>query len=436
MTNEADITAGVEISAQPAVSAPTDVRTHRVRRVFSVLLGILTIICLIASVVAVWARGVLFDSESVAVAADSALHQPETVDSLANYITDQIMLAVDVDQYIVGVLPPALDRLSPALVGGIRTVVQNRLTVLLSREEVRRLVTDVIERAHGRLMKLLRGDGGVTGVSVDNGEVSINLLPLLSRGLLAIQDLGVLADARVPVFTADGDPAEQQAELSVAIGRTLPADFGQLVVYRSEKLATAQDSLAAAQDALVIARRALWLLLVLTVVSFALCIGLAVRRGHTVMVLLFASAASMVVVRAIVRRVKAEAPTLVIDPGARAAVRITVNELTSGLLTAVSVLALSAVVAVIALYFSGDSKRAVALRGRAGSAGAGLGGLLAAHGDVVGIVAFAAAVFVIFFAGLSIFSIIVAALLGALGLWAMRSSSEATATTGASSTTT
>ena len=44
-------------------------------------------------------------------------------------------------------------------------------------------------------MKLLRGDGGVTGVSVDNGEVSINLLPLLSRGLLAIQDLGVLADA-------------------------------------------------------------------------------------------------------------------------------------------------------------------------------------------------------------------------------------------------
>ena len=79
-------------------------------------------------------------------------------------------------------------------------------------------------------------------MSVDNGEVSINLLPLLSRGLLAIQDLGVLADARVPVFTADGDPAEQQAELSVAIGRTLPADFGQLVVYRSEKLAIEQDA--------------------------------------------------------------------------------------------------------------------------------------------------------------------------------------------------
>lgn len=425
MTNEPDSTADTQLDAEPTAAAMQTARKHRVRRTFSVLVGIVAIVGLIASVVAIWARGVVFNSEKVAEAADSALQQPETIDSMATYLTDQIMVAIGVDQYVEGVLPDTLDRLTPALVGGIRTVVQNRLTVLLSRDEVRAVVVQIVERAHGRMMTLLRGDGGVSGVSIENGEVSLNLLPLLSRGMLAIQDLGVLDNATIPVFTADGDPAAQQAELSAAIGRDLPANFAQLVVYRSDKLSSAQESLARAQDALVIARRALWLLLAITVLAFAACIVLAVRRGRTAMVLLLASAAAMVVVRAIVRRIKAEAPTLVVEPGARAALRSTVDTLASGLLTAVTVLAILGVLAAIGLYLSGDSKRALALRGRAGSAGSGLGGVLAEHGDVVSIVAFAAAVVVVFFAGITVVTVVVALLLGALGLWALRSSTEA-----------
>ena len=431
MTNESDSPAAGQLEAEPAgatAAATQKVRKHRVRRAMSVLVGIVAIVCLIASVVAVWARGVLFNSETVAKAADTALQQPEVVDSMATYLTDQIMLAVDVDQYVVGVLPPALDRLSPALVGGIRTVVQNRLTVLLGRDEVRTLITQIIERSHDRLMNLLRGNGGVSGVSIKNGEVSLNLLPLLSRGMLAIQDLGVLESATIPVFTADGAPADQQAELSAALGRELPANFGQLVVYRSDKLSSGQESLARAQNALVLARRSLLALLAITVLAFVVCIALAVRRGRTAMVLLLASAASMIVVRAIVRRVKAEAPSLVTDPGARAAVRTTVATLSAGLLTAVTVLAILGVLAAIALYLTGDSKRAVALRGRAGSAGSGLGGILAAHGDVVGMLSFAAAVLVVFVAGITVITVVVVLLLGALGLWALRSSSEAAVT--------
>lgn len=429
MTNEFDPTNAVQVDAELAAAAATQkARKHRVRRTLSVLVGIVAIVGLIASVVAVWARGVVFNSEKVAKAADSALQQPETIDSMATYLTDQMMVAIGVDKYVEGVLPDALDRLTPALVGGIRTVVQNRLTVLLSRDEVRAIVVQVVERAHGRMMTLLRGDGGVSGVSIANGEVSLNLLPLLSRGMLAIQDLGVLDNATIPVFTADGDPAAQQAELSTAIGRDLPANFGQLVVYRSDKLSSAQQSLARAQDALVLARRALWLLLAITVLAFAACMVLSVRRGRTAIALLLGSAAAMIVVRAIVRRIKAEAPSLVVEPGARAALRSTVDTLVSGLLTVVTVLAILGVLAAIGLYVSGDSKRAIALRGRAGSAGSGVGGVLAAHGDVVSIAAFAAAVMVVFFAGITVVTVIVALLLGALGLWAMRSSSEAAVT--------
>lgn len=428
MTTDSDSTANVADVPAPTEAVSDKARKHRIRRSLSVLVGTVAIIGLIASVVAIWARGVVFNSEKVAKAADSALQQPETIDSLATYLTDQVMIAVGVDQYVTSVLPDSLDRLSPALVGGIRNVVQNRLTVLLSRDEVRDVVVQIVERAHGRMMRLLRGDGGVSGITIENGEVSLNLLPLLSRGLLAIQDLGVLESANVPVFTADGDPAAQQAELSAAIDRDLPSNFGQLVVYRSDRLSSAQDSLKAAQDALVLARRALWLLIAVTVLAFIGCLALSVRRRRTAVVLLLASAASMIVVRAIVRRVKAEAPTLVIEPGARAAVQSTVDTLTSALLTAVTVIAILGILAAIVLYLLGDSKRAVALRGRAGSAGGGVAGLLSAHGDVVGIAAFIAAVLLVFFAGITIVTTILALLLGLFAWWALRSSSEAAVT--------
>jgi len=56
--------------------------------------------------------------------------------------------------------------------------------------------------------------------------------------------------------------------------------------------------------------------------------------------------------------------------------------------------------------------------------GAGLdaGGLLTEHGDGVAIAAFGAALLLIFFAGLSIWSLVVAGLLAVAGLWAMRAS--------------
>lgn len=428
MTNEPESTSGVDLADDTAHVEPKKTRKHLVRRTFSVLIGIVAIVGLIASVVAVWARGVLFDSETVAKAADTALQQPETIDSMATYLTDQVLETVSVDQFVVNILPPSLSGLSAALVAGQRTVVKNRLTAVLSRDDVRTVVVREVERAHARMMTLLRGDGGFNVTSISNGEVSLNLLPLVSRGLIAIQDLGMFSDANIPVFTSDGDPVAQQAELSAAIGRDLPANFGQLVVYRSDKLSSAQQSLARAQDALVLAQRALWVLLAITVVAFAACMVLSVRRGRTAMVLLLASASAMIVVRAIVRRIKAEAPTLVVEPGARAALRSTVNTLASGLLTAVTVLAILGVLAAIGLYVSGDSKRAIALRGRAGSAGSGLGGVLAEHGDVVSIVAFAAAVMVVFFAGLTVVTLIVCLVLGAFGVWALRSTSEATVT--------
>ncbi len=393
--------------------------TRRLRGLFSALLGIVAVVGLLTSVVAVWARNVLFDAERVAAAVDTSLQNPEVTDALAVYLTDQIMEAVDAQQFVVGVLPSNLQRLAPALVGGVRSFVNDRLEKLLATDEVRTVITQLVERTHTALVRLLRGEIGLNGVSIDKGEVSVNLLPLLSRGLQRVQDLGLFERVDFPVFTADGDPAQQQAELEGLLNRQLPDAFGQLVVYKSDRLANAQESLKRAQEAVVLARRALVALLVTTVVAFAACLLVSVRRGRTALILLLASAATMLLTRAVINRVIAEAPTLAVQPGARAAIRSTVTTITQGLLTGVTLIALLGLVVAVGIALAGDSSLARSVRGRAGSAKSGVRGLVAGRGDAVAIAAFAAAVVVILIAGFGVGSLVVAAVLAVLGWWAM-----------------
>ena len=59
----------------------------KLRTVLSVTLGILAIVALIASTVALWARNTVLDSEKVADGVVAALQQPEVVDAAAAELT-------------------------------------------------------------------------------------------------------------------------------------------------------------------------------------------------------------------------------------------------------------------------------------------------------------------------------------------------------------
>ena len=132
------------------------------------------------------------------------------------------------------------------------------MTRALSSPEVQEIITQIVERAHSRAMDLLQGDGLSGAISAVDGEVTVNLLPLIGRGLTRLQELGLFDDLEIPDLSADGDPSEQIAELEEATGRDLPDDFGQLVVYQSDQLADRQASLESAQQTVALAKRAVW----------------------------------------------------------------------------------------------------------------------------------------------------------------------------------
>jgi hypothetical protein len=323
----------------------------RGRSIAAGVVGVLAVVCLLATTIAVWARVTLFNSDKVASIVGDALAQPDVDAALAEYITTQLFTAVDVDAAVSNVLPSSLTRLEPAIAGGIETVVERGLTTALGTEEVQELLTNLVRRAHEAAMRLLQGDGLVDGISVVNGEVQLNLLPLFARALTLLQNVGLFSNVQVPDLTRSGDPSEQIAELESALDRDLPPDFGQLVVYQSDRLADAQASLQSAQDALAFAKRAMWALIGLTIVLIVVALLLARNRWRAALLLGLGAIVAMILARTAINRVVDEAPDLVTSAGARAAVSSIVGDIGASLRRTVGlVLVVAALVALIALF--------------------------------------------------------------------------------------
>src|SRR5215204_5427144 len=200
----------------------------RARTVVASILGVLAVLLLVVTLIAVWARVTVFRSNVVASLVGDGLDEPEVQTGLANYVSEQVFTAVDVDTRLAEVL--------------------------------------------------------VDGINVSEGQVSLNLLPLIGRGLTALQSRGLFEELEVPTMTPDGDPDEQAAALSSALGRELPEGFGQLVVYEGEAVARAEESVENAQRTLVVAKRALWLIAIVCLLLIAAAIAVAPRRWRAAFV--------------------------------------------------------------------------------------------------------------------------------------------------------
>jgi len=322
-----------------------------VRSIAAGVLGVLAVVVLLPCTVAMWARATVFNTDKIGDAVAGALARPEVDDALAQWVTDQIVSAVDVDTAVSNVVPDQLSRLEPTIVAGVTQAVDRLMTRVISDPQVQEVIVNVAERAHSRLVKILEGGGITDGIKVVNGQVTVNLLPLVGRGLVLLQNLGLFDNLVVPDLTADGDPTQQIADLEQATGRDLPDDFGQLVVYQSQALSDAQASVQKAQQAVILAKRAVWLLAALTVVFVAAAIALARDRWRAVLWLSLGFAGAMILLRTAVRRVDQDAPSLAVRPGGQAAIDSIVGDLSEGLMRLAGVVVILAAVAILFSLF-------------------------------------------------------------------------------------
>lgn len=127
--------------------------------------------------------------------------------------------------------------------------------------------------------------------------------------------------------------------------------------------------------------------------------------------MLLATAFVMVVVRAATNAVVAQAPTLALQPGARAAISSTAVSLTSSFITLVTISAVLAVGVAAVVHLTGASAAVAGLRSRAGQASGSVGALMLAHRDTSSIALVGAAALFILLAGFGATQLVVAGLL-------------------------
>ena len=389
-----------------------------VRAVAAAILGVIAVVGLLASVVGLWARDTVFDETEVSAAVEAAIEEPGVTDALATRLAGNVMTAVDLETRLNSILPPALQPITPAIVGGTTRLLEERLTNRLADPDTRDLLVNTFERSYGAFLDVMEGEGLVDGVTVADGEVTVNFLPVIADGLQLLQNVGLLDDATIPELDRQGDPTAQIADLEAGLGRDLPDDFGQIVVYRSDSLAAKGETLQRAQQGLVLIKRAFVLILIVTVVAVVGTLLVARNRMRAAFALLLGATATFVLVRALAKKVLDDIPSVARTAAGQAALAAATSSLADSLVKALGVLAVLFLVGALVVYVL-DGNSALRRRAAARSGSPTLSAAVASYRVPIAFVAAAGALLVITIGGFSVLSLIVALLLVVLAMYAL-----------------
>lgn len=344
----------------------------RMRRVGAVLLVVLTVLVFAAGVAGAWARRTVLDTDRYVATVGPLAEDPAVQEYLARTITTQVFEAIDVQGRLQVVLQERADRLvflAGPITSSVQGFVQDQVDTVIASERFAQLWAEVNRIAHEQAIRVLEGD--TTVITVEEGEVVLNLLPVANEVLEGVS--GVVGEllgrsVEIPEITPETVPVEAISRLEQALGVDLPERFGTVTVYDS-------DELAAVQQAVDLFDKAVILLAVLFVVGFGAAMWVSPAKRRTLLQLLTALA----VVLVLERRFAIAAANDLVDsarPENQAAARAVVDTFLGSLLRYTGWFLAIALIALAITLLTGPYPWAIKLRGWSVDLGRAMGGML------------------------------------------------------------
>jgi hypothetical protein len=306
-------------------------RRRRVAKVTSTICVVLSILLFAVAVPATWARRTLLDTDRYVATVAPLAGEPAIQEYVARVVTAQVFEALDVQERLSGRLEeraPRVAFLAAPITNSVETFMQKRVQTILGSQAFATVWTATNRYVHEQLLAALEGGGGEgDAVQVQDGQVRLNLLPLVNGALGAVGGLVsnlVGHPVTLPEVTAEQVPSEVVTKLESTLGIDLPDGFGTIVVYDSTELEAVQQAVDRASRAIVV-------VVVLLVILTTAAIWISPRRRRTILQLASASAVVLVVER---RFAIAESNSIVdmVKPENQPAARALVDQVLGGLL--------------------------------------------------------------------------------------------------------
>jgi len=204
--------------AQPAqVAATPGAKQERFAWRSWVPWAIVVLAAVIALVAAlnVWVKRQALSTDNWTNASSQLLENSQIRSALSVYLVNQLYENVNVSQELEQRLPPPVKPLAPQIALGLQQVAIRTTDGLLARPRVQQLWREANRRAHKRFIAVL--DGKHSALQTDNGNVVLNLQPILQQ-------------------------LEQQTGIGSRLQGKLPADAGKITIMKGNQLDTARTT--------------------------------------------------------------------------------------------------------------------------------------------------------------------------------------------------
>src|SRR5271154_5376260 len=213
----------------------------------------------IFGVLAVWIHRQVLDTNNWTNTSSQLLADPTIQAAVGSLLVNELFNSVDVADELKSVLPSQVAGLAAPAAAGLRSLAIQVAPQVLSTSVVQKSWRLANRTAQLQLLRIL--NGGSRTISTDNGEVSLQLHPLLTQ--LAAQ-LGLqqqLATVQSKLQGSTG--ASTRSAVQQKLGVRLPESSASIVILRSSQLKTAQNIVKAIRG----------LAFVLPTIAFLLLIG-------------------------------------------------------------------------------------------------------------------------------------------------------------------
>jgi hypothetical protein len=248
-----------------------------IRRIAVGVLVFLVALLVPITAASAWVRYTVLNTDHYVSTVAPIASDPAVTEAVARTATDQLFTALDPQQTVANALPPRAAFLAAPITNGIKGFVQSQVNAVLSSAAFQQIWITANRVAHEALLRVLNGQANA--LQTTNGEVVLNLVPLLNNVLAAVQKqasqlLG--KDVTLPTLSGNELPSAACAKISAALHRPLPATCGQIPLFPADKLNQAQHLVRVFKH-LVVA------LLIATPLLALLALWLSRRRRRTLM---------------------------------------------------------------------------------------------------------------------------------------------------------